>query len=407
MHQTFLTLAAFGLVLLAGCSPTATQCSIVNCAGCCDADGQCRDGTAAEACGSGALNCNTCSGGQVCTDKRCVLPMQLTVDAGVFDAGMPILAPVETWTWTGFPDSACGNGSPTGIGVNVTGRSKDVFIFLMGGGACWNSLTCAFAATNLDGYGSGEFGGETATRAAPFVRTEATNPFKDMSYVFVPYCTGDVHGGDNVVNYPAQGTQIPARTLHHKGAKNMDAFLPRLRDTFPDATRIFLSGSSAGAFGAQFNYQRVAATWPNAEVHLLADCGQIIDPAGTLLDEWTTAWNLSIPADCTGCANDLSLFPKYLHDSAPNRRFGLLAYTQDSTLRQFSGYDAATYEQRTLALSVSGYDTTSNAKYFIVGSNSHVMIDDLQTLVGPQSTSLLSWVSAFVRGDASWQSVKP
>ncbi len=406
MHHTLIVLAA--LLLFGGCSSTPAQCSIVNCAGCCDTDGQCQDGTTDQACGSGALNCNLCSGGQVCTEKRCVL-VQAVVDAGVpFDAGMPIVAPVETWTWAGFPDSACGNGAPTGIGVNTTNRSKDVFIFLMGGGACWNALTCAFAASNITtGYGEASFGADTTTRAPPFNRAEPTNPFKDMSYVFVPYCTGDVHAGDNVMNYPAVGTQVPARTVHHKGAKNLDAFLVRLHDTFPDATRVFLSGASAGAFGAQLNYQRVAAVWPTAEVHMLADCGQFVNPSGTLFTEWRAAWNLPSIAGCPGCDTNLSLFPKYLHDSAPSRRFGLLAYTQDSTLRQFAGYDGPTYEQLTLSLATSAYDPTANAKYFIVAGSSHVMFGDLQTLQGPQNTSLLSWVQAFVSGAPTWQSVKP
>lgn len=407
LSQLLLSLS-LSLAFASACSNTAGTCSIVNCGGCCDAEGQCREGTTGDACGAAGLNCNTCSGGQVCTDKRCVLPM-VVFDAGApIDAGVPIVAPVETWTWADFPGSACGNGTPTGVGVNISTRSSDVFIYLMGGGACWSSLTCAFAATNLStGYGQADFSNDGTKLAPPFDRTAATNPFKDMSYVFVPYCTGDVHAGDNIVNYPAQGPQVPARTVHHKGGRNLETFLGRLHDTFPDATRVFLAGSSAGAFGAQLNYQRVAAAWPNAEVHLLADCAQIVNPAGTLLTEWITAWNLSIPAACTGCATDFSLFPKYLHDSAPTRRFGLLAFTQDGTLRQFAGYDGPTFEQRTLALATSGYDSTSNAKYFIVGGADHVMLGDLQTLQGPRGTSLVSWLQAFVRGDASWQSVKP
>ncbi len=396
-------------LLLAGCANTTTsQCSPVNCAGCCDADGQCRDGNTNDACGAAALNCNVCVGGQTCTDKRCVMQV---VDSGVQtpdDAGMPIIAPVETWTWADFPNSACGNGAPTGVGINISTNSRDVFIFLMGGGACWDSLTCAFAASNLDtGYGATDFAQEQTLRAALFYRGEPANPFKDMSFVFVPYCTGDVHVGDNVMNYPAVGAQIPARTVHHKGRTNLDAFLLRLHDTFPDAQRVFLAGSSAGAFGAQLNFARVAATWPNAEVHVLADCAQIVNPSGTLYSQWRAAWNLEVPSACVGCETDLSLFPKFLHDSAPNRRFGLLAYTQDGTLRQFAGYDAATFEQRTLALSASAYDTTSNAKYFIVAGSDHVMLDNLLQLQGPGGASLLSWIQAFVSGNSSWQSVKP
>lgn len=396
-------------LLVSGCANTTSECSPATCGGCCDADGQCRDGTTIDACGAAALDCNVCSGGQVCTDKRCVLPAQQPVDSGVpVDAGTPLIAPVETWTWAGFPNSACGNGAPTGVGVNVSTRSRDLLIFLMGGGACWDSLTCAFAASNLSsGYREQEFNQETALRAAPFNRAEPTNPFKDMSYVFVPYCTGDVHAGDNVMSYPAVGAQIPARTVHHKGRANLEAFLVRLHDTFPDATRVFLSGSSAGAFGAQLNFERVSAAWPNAEVHVLADCAQIVNPAGTLLSQWRASWNLDVPSGCAGCESDLSLFPKFLHDAAPTSRFALLAYTQDSTLRQFAGYDGATFEARTLALSSSAYDSTSNAKYFIVAGSSHVMIDELQSLQGPGGASLLTWVRAFVDGSSSWQSVKP
>lgn len=396
------------LVLVSACSPTANDtCSIANCGGCCDTNGQCQTGTSDTACGSAALNCNVCSGGQICAGQRCVFQTVAPVDAGVPDAGMPILAPVETWTWAGFPDSACGNGVPTGVGVNATNRSKDVFLFLMGGGACWNSLTCAFAAQGISsGYGPADFTNETVRQAPMFDRANASNPFKDMSFVFVPYCTGDVHIGDNVMAYPALGAQVPARTVHHKGGKNLEAFLVRLKDTFPDAQRVFLTGSSAGAFGAQFNYARVAATWPSAEVHVLADCGQIINPAGSLLTEWRTSWNFAIPTDCVGCDADFAKFPKYLHDKHPSSRFSLYAYTQDNTLRQFSGYDAATYKTNTLALMASGYDTTSNAKYFVLDQANHVMIGDLLTLVGPGNVSLLSWTTAFVKGEPGWVNVK-
>ena len=403
---------ALALTLVLGsaaCTPVGS-CSTSTCPGCCDADGVCREGSTNDACGSGALNCNVCSGGQVCTDMRCALP-STTMDGGsdagtTFDAGMPIRVPLETWSWVNFPDSACGNGMPTGIGVNSTTRSRDVLIFLMGGGACWNALTCSFAATFVDtGYDVGNFNAETAIAAPPFNRGLMTNPFKDMNFVFVPYCTGDVHSGDAVTTH--QGfANIPTRTVHHKGRANIDAYLKRLKDTWPDATRVFVTGSSAGAFGAQMNYQKVVDTWPGAEVHVLADCGQIINPSGSLLNDWTTAWNLAIPSDCVGCGSNFALFPKYLHDKFPNRRFGLYAYTQDNTLRQFFGYDASSFQTQTLALSASAYDTTPNGKYFIVTGAGHVMIDDLLTLTGPNNTSLLTWTSAFVRGEASWQSVK-
>jgi hypothetical protein len=398
------------LSLLAACGPTASPCNTATCGGCCSADGVCLDGSTNAGCGSAGLACNVCSGAQQCVEKQCkVVP----VDAGVMqpqDAGTPIIAPVETWTWADFPMSACGNGTPTGVGVSISTKSQDLLIYLQGGGACWNALTCGVinSAANLStGYGATQFAAEGTLRAPPFSRTTATNPFKDMSYVFVPYCTGDVHAGDAVQTYTNAQPAVNL-TVYHKGARNLEAFLVRLKDTFPDARRVFLSGSSAGAFGAQLNYERVAATWPGAEVHVLADCGQMITPGGTILADWLAAWNFSIPQDCAGCATDFGKFPKYLHGKYPNRRFGLLAYTQDQTLRTFFGLDATSFQTATLGLAASAYDPTANSKYFVLAGQSHVMLGNLLTLAAPSpGPSLLTWTTQWVNGDASWANVKP
>lgn len=410
MHLLLLLVSSF---VFFACGPTApAPCSPATCGGCCDASGQCVDGTTDQACGAAGLTCNACGIGQGCVLRRCENRGTGTNDAGMMvveDAGTPINGAVETWTWADFPNSACGNGAPTGLGVNVTARSKDVLIYLEGGGACWNALTCGLgAAANIStGYTGMNFANETTLRAAPFNRTNAQNPFKDMNFVYVPYCTGDVHAGDSVQMYQSSTPQVPSRTVHHKGAKNIEAFLVRLKDTFPDAQRVFLSGSSAGAFGAQLNYERVVATWPQAEVHVLADCGQMINPQGALLTEWLASWNFSVPQDCMGCTTDFARFPAYLHGKYPNRRFALYGYTQDNVLRQFFGLDATTYQQRTLDLTVSAYDGRANARYFIIAGTEHVMLDNLFTLQAPNGPSLLTWTSRFVSGDAAWANVKP
>ena len=59
-------------------------------------------------------------------------------------------------------------------------------------------------------------------------RARATNPFRDASYVFVPYCTGDLHAGSNVATYDVLGP----RTFAHVGRRNVEALLPRLRATW-------------------------------------------------------------------------------------------------------------------------------------------------------------------------------
>lgn len=415
--RTFLLV--FSLSMLAACgTPTDMTCSPANCGGCCNADGQCVDGTANNACGSAGLLCTACGLDQSCQAKRCesgtVVDMDAGVDAGVVDAGNPIVAPAETWTWTAFPGSACGNGAETGVGVNLTNKSNDVLIYLMGGGACWNALTCdprVGAATYVDtGYAAAQFSQENVLGAGPFQRGNAANPFKDMSFVFVPYCTGDVHGGDKVTTYPPQSTplgNIPERTIHHKGAANMALFIERLRDTFPNAQRVFISGSSAGAYGAQLNFPKLKDAFPNAEVHSYADCGQMINPSGTLLSEWVASWNMQAPAACVDCTSDFTKYPKWLNETYPTSRFALLAYTQDQTLRTFFSYSAADFETQTGNLLTSAYDGQSNARYFVVDDPAHVMLLNFFTLQGPGNVSLVDWTSSFVAGTGAWANVKP
>jgi len=63
-------LAGSSLLLAPACgSGTATpaRCSRSNCSGCCDADGVCQVGNAAEACGLDAVACVACTSGQTCS----------------------------------------------------------------------------------------------------------------------------------------------------------------------------------------------------------------------------------------------------------------------------------------------------------------------------------------------------
>lgn len=443
-------LATFSAVLcFSACGPTDQACGPENCGGCCGADGTCKPGNQTNLCGEAGALCSACEGTDVCEAHACVAPHcdasncdGCCTSDGLCHAGdqdtqcgaagasceacgagdtcqakacklyvAPITATAETWTWVGFPDSACGNGVATGIGVNLTSRSTDVLIYLQGGGACWDSVTCGYlhTATATDtGYTASSFSGDNTKLAAPFSRTTATNPFKDMSYVYVPYCTGDVHAGDTVTTYPEQTlgtTHIHPTTVHHRGAANMRAYLARLALTFPNAARVFVSGSSAGAYGAQFNYFAVKEAFPSAEVHVLADCGQMINPSGTLVSTWATAWNLQVPSGCTGCASDFTKYPAWLSSTYPQSRFALLAYTQDGTLSQFFGYSGADFETHTRALLTGAYDPTSNAKYYLVAGNSHVMLGSLNSITN-NNVTLLDWTSAFVSG-SGWASVSP
>ena len=79
--------------------------------------------------------------------------------------GALINAPQTTWTWVDFPDSACSDGSTTGIGISPS-SSTNLVIFLEGGGACGDYATCYvnhFAV--LGPFGQAEFNSQLSANS--------------------------------------------------------------------------------------------------------------------------------------------------------------------------------------------------------------------------------------------------
>ncbi len=340
-------------------------------------------------------------------------------DAAVYDApappdagppGAPITAPEDQWTWVPFADSACADGTPTGIGVNLTSRSRRVVIFFNGGGACWDALTCytLHTASNIDGgYGEANFRAESGqfARFFPFDRTNTDNPWRDASYVFVPYCTGDIHGGDRVATYTVGGVD---RQTSHVGYRNVTAYLRRLVATFPMADRVLVTGSSAGGYGAAINWEHIAEAFPRARVDMLDDSGPPLQPSPGFWSAWRAAWDLHLPAGCAECATELgAIVPYYARRFPAPARFALLSYTQDRTISGYYVISGPQFEMQLYALATTRFDPAPNAKYFFVAGSQHVLWTGASTLTAGDGTRLSTWLQQFDGGDAAWRSVRP
>ncbi|MCA2981313.1 MAG: hypothetical protein INH41_26485 [Myxococcaceae bacterium] len=324
----------------------------------------------------------------------------LAGDAGPPDAGAPnplrFDVPPLTWAFVPLPETRCANGSTTGVGVNLNPASNEVLVYFVGGGACWNLATCGVgtSANVRRGYGAAEFAADGVKGWAMFSRQEPRNPFRELSLVVVPYCTADVHAGTQVKTYDG------LLTVHHLGARNVDALLPRLVATFPSARRLVLVGSSAGGFGAQLNAPKFVAAFPAARVDVLADSAQLVNPAGPRLAEWVAAWGVQVPAACAGCANDFPRFLDHLLATYPGARFGLLASMQDTTLTPFFNYglDVLGFATATSGV-LARYDGTTNGTYFARTSPRHTWLEFVTRVSGNDDTATFDWVQGFLRGD--------
>jgi hypothetical protein len=269
-------------------------------------------------------------------------------DAG-YDAGPNPLAitglQTETWTWVPIPGAICRDSSATGIGVSINPASDKLMIFLEGGGACYDVATCLenpyeYGPTDFAGYFSGSGGPEGGSGI--FNRTDPNNPVADWNMVYIPYCTGDVHAGNNDA-----GMVLGAGAQQFMGYVNVGLDLSHVLPTFPNVSEVLLTGASAGGFGAALNYDRVQAAFGNVPVELLDDSGPPMSSQYLATCQQTTVettWNLGatiVPdcgADCPDLTNFFMPYMQHIAKTHPNRALGILDSDNDAVISDFYGY---------------------------------------------------------------------
>jgi len=319
------------------------------------------------------------------------------------------LAPGQ-WSWVEFPDSACDEGTPTGIGVSP-GTGPDLLVFLNGGGACWDYLTCY--ALNLASHGPSGAAEFEALRARSLPgsildRGLAGNPFADATLVFVPYCTGDIHGGDKVATY-SLGTA--SRVHRHVGRRNLVAFLRRLAPTFPAPRLLVVAGSSAGGFGTVINYEAFRHYWPAARAILVDDSGPPLRASGAGPGQvalWYEAWNLGTALDplCgSACRTDLSAMLPALARRYPGDRMALLSSLRDQVISGYYSLPGARLEEELLGLASQVIAPLPGARHFYVAGATHTMLGAPASFA--QGVPLLDWLAQQAAGDPAWSSRQP
>ena len=178
----------------------------------------------------------------------------------------------DNWYWIDVAGMQCRDGSATGIGVRLQRSSNDLVIYLEGGGAYWDDATCA---DNPSSFSSEEFRDWAGLSgySGIFNSTDQNNAFDSWNVAYIPYCTGDVHSGNNT-NVDVPGGPAGQQFVGHT---NVSLALDVLQTQFPDPNNVLLVGASAGGYGTVFNYAQVVGAFPDAEVSLINDSGPLLD----------------------------------------------------------------------------------------------------------------------------------
>jgi hypothetical protein len=209
------------------------------------------------------------------------LARDTTVSPNVDATQFTTISPSGTTPYLGRAYSAvCMNGSPYHFFVK-RGSVNKLLVYYQGGGACWEQLTCSVPVcdTNVNPAG----GDNPNNQSSGFAdRGNPANPFRDWNVVFVSYCSCDIHFGDAAQDYPLH--------VEHRGYQNARIVEKWAREHFLDPDEVFVTGSSAGAYGAWFHAPLLHDVWPNAEFNVLADAGNGVVTQQFLRDYFPN-WN--------------------------------------------------------------------------------------------------------------------
>ena len=95
-------------------------------------------------------------------------------------------------------------------------------------GYSWSEV--AYSTNNLNGYPINLLCAQSI----------GSTDFTEYTSIVVPYCTQDIHIGDQTITYEE------GLTMNHRGGHNTMGVLRWVFKNFPNPSRIFLTGCSAG-----------------------------------------------------------------------------------------------------------------------------------------------------------------
>jgi hypothetical protein len=266
--------------------------------------------------------------------------------------------------------------------------------------------------------------------------TTDQNPFKDWNFVYIPYCTGDLHTGANDETYSGNYTGKPSTgTIRHRGNVNFRVILEWLKNHYTtDPDVIFVTGISGGAYGSIFNFPYIRETFQNSQMFQLSDSGD-----GVLTEDFQTNglphWNMQIPnastlpagSKFTGFSSTLDL-PEIFSTNAnfyTDSTFAEFGTAWDSTqayyynVMQHVANDPKTWEssdplnpaykgvwcdwhkkQHDNIIATEAAVAGTNYQYFVAPGSAHTILMDIDFYAKSSNEVLLvDWIQGMLDGD--------
>ncbi len=324
----------------------------------------------------------------------------------------------------------CSFGTPYHYFVK-RGSVNKLVMYYQGGGACWDYNTCVYVGTfDKDVNPAGSDNPNNTTTGFGDL-TNPNNPFKDWNIVFVSYCTGDIHFGDMDQNYNFNH-------VRHRGWQNSRVAEKWAREHFVAPDEVFITGSSAGAYGAFFNAPANHDVWPAAKTSVLADAGNGVITT-YFLEHYFPNWNFlaHLPSKIPGVyesiaqATGIPTYTKAVADYYPDVMWGHYSSSYDGGTGGQTGFYNVMQNLQPLNLAEwanwwhsscdwnpimvqQAQDTatatagTDNYRYYIGTGSRHTMYgsDKVYTDTTGGVPLIVDWVNAMLDRTPQWTDVQ-
>ncbi len=263
------------------------------------------------------------------------------------------------WDRVEIPGTQCSDGSQYKFFVYDSPSSTNLLIMFEGGGACWDYETCsgqagALGAANPNGIADDYISDFKAQFVSPLVngadpgiplRPKNNIATNGWDVVYMPYCTGDTHVGNNVVTYNDPSGQNPPIVFRHMGYHNTLEAFDYLANRFGNINKLLVTGFSAGGVATAATYYEARRTLEPNKGYMLNDSGPIfIAPNASynsfpLHDLITSQWDLQslyneLPS--TFDPDDFGSMTDMVALEFPNDQLAYTGYSSDFNFSRFS-----------------------------------------------------------------------
>jgi len=174
-------------------------------------------------------------------------------------------------------NAVCNDGSSAGYFIRKSYGSKRWIVFLEGGWYCYDKRSCESRWSRLRGFMTSKMWPDTRQVNGILSPDPEENPYWwNANHVYVPYCSSDSWSGSS-----------PAGSTSRFAFMGSVILMEVIRDLLPhgllNASKLMLTGSSAGGIGVLLNLDRVTdflrAQGAAPEVRGVSDSGWFLDNA--------------------------------------------------------------------------------------------------------------------------------